>query len=154
MLVAVIGFAGLVAAALIPVLVDSCHHPKPTPPPSATSTPASLTATAHARVSTRVRVGGAFNVEAGGCQNVAVPKEATAPGDVDTSKGGGGSAPSGWDIEPAGNGSHSIRDVTANGRRLTFTLQAEGGGTSALGACVNPTGANSAANIYAYVFSD
>ena len=64
----------------------------------------------------------------------------------------------GWDIEPAGNGSRGVRGMSATGRTLHFTLHAEGGGsvqTNILTGerfCLNPTGANSAANIYAYVF--
>lgn len=109
--------------------------------------------------SVRVKVGGNFDVKADGCQNTAQEFRVEAPGKLDTSKGGQGGAPNGWDIEASGNGSHGVRGISVAGNTLIFTLHAEGGGSTQTiplkgTVCVSPTGANSSSNIYAYVFQN
>ena len=64
----------------------------------------------------------------------------------------------GFDFEASGTGSHGIRNVSLSGNTVTFTLHAEGGGTKQkpplFGAevCVGATGANSAVQVFAFVF--
>jgi hypothetical protein len=118
------------------------------PPPSATAPPPS---------STRIKIGSLFNVEAGGCQDRAGTFSTTATGRLDTSKGGQGGGPAGFDFEATGNGSHGIRNISVSGNTVSFSLHAEGGGSNqnvpfAGTKCVNPTGANSAVQVYAWVF--
>ena len=111
----------------------------------------------HAEESTRVQFGGAFNVEAAGCENKAQAFTVTAPGRLDPSKPGK-DAPAGWELVRGGNGSHGVRSVTADGSTLVFTLWANGDGSTQTNpfndqkVCRNPTGANSAATVFAWVF--
>jgi S1-C subfamily serine protease len=104
-----------------------------------------------------VKLAGAFNVEAKGCEVQAATFSALAPGRLDTSKGGADPAPPGFEFRSAGNGSHGMRNMSLNGGSLAFTLWANGGGTKISlpfqgETCLAPTGSNSALEIYAWVF--
>jgi len=107
--------------------------------------------------SKRVPIGAAFNVEAAGCEHKAQEFTVTAPGRIDLSKPGK-DAPAGWELVRSGYGSNGVRNVTADGSTLKFTLWANGDGSSQTNpidnqkVCRNPTGANSAANVFAWVF--
>jgi hypothetical protein len=111
----------------------------------------------HAEESKRVQVGAAFNVEAAGCESKAQEFIVTAPGRIDPSKPGK-DAPAGWELVRSGNGSNGVRNVTADGSTLRFTLWANGDGSTQTNpinnrkVCRNPTGASSAATVFAWVF--
>lgn len=108
------------------------------------------------RQSVRTKIGGSFEVVAGGCQDRAQVFSATAPGEIDTTKGGAGGAPAGFEIALNGNGSHGVRNISSTGKTISFDLHAEGGGAMndipLVGRkCINPTGANAAADVFAWV---
>jgi len=111
----------------------------------------------HAGESKRVRVVAAFNVEAAGCEDKAQEFTVTAPGRIDPSKPGK-DAPAAWELVRSGYGSNGVRNVTADGSTLKFTLWANGDGGTQTNPIDNqkvrrnPTGANSAANVFAWVF--
>ncbi len=111
----------------------------------------------HAGETKRVRVGAAFNVEAAGCEHKAQEFTVTAPGRIDPSKPGE-DAPAGWELVRSGYGSNGVRNVTADGSTLKFILWANGDGSTLTNpidnqkVCRNPTGAKSAANVFAWVF--
>jgi len=111
----------------------------------------------HAGESKRVQVGAAFKVEAAGCEHKAQQFAVTAPGRIDPSKPGK-DAPAAWELVRSGYGSNGVRNVTADGSTLKFTLWANGDGSTQTNpidnqkVCRNPTGANSAANVFAWVF--
>lgn len=123
----------------------------------ATTTTAAPTPPPPAPVSTRVKIASNLSVGAGGCEDRAQTFTVTAPGRLDLSKGGQGGAPAGFDVDERGNGSHGARDISSSGNTLHLTLHAEGGGSKQNiplkgEICAGATGANSAADVFAYVF--
>jgi hypothetical protein len=145
-------------AALVwgPIVVSCLLHCGTGVTPSPSSGPAAaITATPTAPVaSRRVLIGSNFNVEAGGCETRAERFEVVAPGRLDTTKGGTGGVPPGFEIVVGGNGDHGVQNITVTDRKLTFTLRSKGDGALIGPTCLGPRGANSSANVYAYVYPD
>jgi len=105
-----------------------------------------------AKESVRTKIGSNFAVSADGCKDTARTFTVTATGRLDTSRGGQGGAPMGFDFVITGNNSHGVRDASATGNSVTFTLHAEGRGTNqGVFGCVGAEGANAAADVYAWV---
>ncbi len=115
-----------------------------------------LGATLNATAGSRTKIASTLAIEVGGCEARAAHQKVTAPGTVDTSEGGEGGAPAGFDFEIQGNGEHGVRNAhMTSPNTVEFDIWANGGGSMQtiplIGSkCLNPTGANTAVNVYAY----
>jgi hypothetical protein len=104
------------------------------------------------RTTQRLLAGSNFGFQVGGCQSLGKVFSATAPGEIDGSKGGAGSAPPGFDLEITGNNGHGVRNIQVDGNTIRFEAYADGPGTQQpLVGCVGAQGANVNVNVYAYV---
>lgn len=100
----------------------------------------------------RVLIGSGFGLQVDGCQSHGQDFAATAPGELDRTKGGAGNAPPGFDLDVSGNNGHGVRNIQVDGNTIKFQAYADGPGTQegAFG-CVGGKGANVNVNVYAYV---
>lgn len=96
----------------------------------------------------RILAGGNYGLQVDGCQSRGQQFAASAPGELDPTKGGY----RGFDLDVTGNNGHGVRNISVEGNTIRFEAFADGKGTQqGMLGCVGAEGANVNVNVYAYI---
>jgi hypothetical protein len=90
-------------------------------------------------------------VSADGCSEQSQWFTASAPGELDLTRGGEGGAPAGFDFDVRGNNDREVRHASRDGQSISFEAWTRGKGSGVPGLCIGAEGSNISVDVYAWI---
>jgi hypothetical protein len=90
-------------------------------------------------------------VQADGCSERSQWFTASAPGELDLSRGGTGGAPPGFEFDIRGNNDREVRHAGRDGQSVSFEAWTRGRGSDTFGVCLGAEGSNVSIDVYAWI---